>query len=214
MQVLIDGKTIEDTFPGDATIESTLRRVQQHHCPSSRLVVGIRCDDVEVDGEEIAGKLSERTGTIEKLEVLTSTKHDLVIGAMLQASQALQESESACQRIGEQMNEGQATEGVKALGECLSVWQQIHEAVTKSLTMLQLDPESMFVRDEPLIDLITRPRDVLVQVKQALMAQDYVLLADVLQYEFSDVTETWYAVLNAIRQAAEDQRDHPAQQES
>lgn len=207
MKVLIDGKSIDDTFPGDESLEATLRRVQEDHCQPERLVVGIRCDDRDVTGQDIQNRLVAPVSSVGKLEVFTSTRFELVGTAMEQASAALQDTEHACKRIGELLNEGKTTEGVESLGECLAVWQQIHDAVTKSVSMLQLDLESMTVRDEPLLTVLEKPRDVLVQIKQALTAQDYVLLADVLQYEFTDVTEQWYSVIAAIRQVAEDAKE-------
>lgn len=210
MKVLLDGQTIEGGFPADESIEDALRGIQATHCPPSKLVVGIRCDDRDIPSDQIADKLRDSASTVTKLEVFTGTRHELVLNAMSQASMALQESESAVTRVGELLNEGKTADGILMLGECLGVWQQIHEAATKSIHMLQLDLETITINDEPLIDIITKPRDVLVQVKQALTAQDHVLLADVLQYEFNDVTDQWYAVIARIRQAAEDLRDATA----
>lgn len=207
MKILLDGRTIDESVTDDATLETTLRRVQDVHCPPSRLVVGIRCDDREVSGNDMNAKLGEPSATVEKLEVFTSTRQELVISALGQASSTLGETEAVCRRAGELLNEGKAAEGIKTLGTCLTVWQQVHEAITNSLSMLEIDVESMTIRDEPLLDVLARPRDVLVQLKEALTAQDHVLLADVLQYEFGNATDQWYAVIAAIRQVAEDQRE-------
>jgi hypothetical protein len=45
-----------------------------------------------------------------------------------------------------------------------------------------------------------------VQIKGALQAQDHVLLADILQYEFADVTEMWHTMIARIQQEADDLR--------
>lgn len=207
MKVLLDGQAIGGSFRGEDPIETTLRQLQNHHCPPSRMVVGIRCDDRDIPGEEMAEQLRKPTASVEKLEVFTSTRHELVISAMGQAATALEETEDVCRQVGELLNEGKTTEGIQTLGTCLGVWQQIHEAVTKSVAMLELDIEAMTVRDESLLSILSRPREVLLQIKDALTAQDYVLLADILQYEFSDVTDQWHAAIAAIRQTAEDRRE-------
>jgi hypothetical protein len=207
MKVLLDGQTIDDEFGTSESIEEAIRGIQAHHCPPSKLVVGIRCDDRDVPSDQIASRLRDPVASVNKLEVFTDSRHELVLGAMTQASAALQESETAVTRVGELLNEGKTADGIMMLGECLEVWQQIHEAVTKSIHMLELDLETLTINDEPMLDIITKPRDVLIQVKQALVAQDHVLLADVLQYEFNDVTDKWYAVIAHVREAAEEMRD-------
>ena len=93
---------------------------------------------------------------------------------------------------------------MEALGQCMAVWQQIHDAVSKSIQMLQVDPEQMGINAERLIDVIAKPKEVLLQVKEALESQDHVLLADTLKYEFGDVAQQWHAVIGRIRQEAED----------
>ena len=126
---------------------------------------------------------------------------------MNEASESLRQTESACQEIAVQINEGRVQEGISALAECVAAWQQIQDAVGKSLEMLQIDPRKISIRDEPLEDVIRKPADVLVQIKQALQAPDHVLLADILQYEFSQVVQQWQMIVARLRQEAEDQAE-------
>ena len=73
----------------------------------------------------------------------------------------------------------------------------------------KLDVNAIAVNDEPLMDLISRPKDVLLQIKDALQSRDYVLLADILQYEFHEVTEQWQAVIGRLHELAEDSAKTP-----
>jgi len=211
VKILLDGVPIDKFDIEDATLETTLRRVQTARCPPSRMVVGIRCDDRDIVGDDMTARLGEPTSNIGTLEVFTSTRQELVIGALAQAASALQNTESASRHVAELLSAGKTTEGIKTLGECLSVWQQIHEAITKSIAMLELDIASMTIRDQPILEVLAKPRDVLTQLKQALTAQDNVLLADVLRYEFGEVIDQWYSIIATIRQHAEDQRDEDDQ---
>jgi hypothetical protein len=154
----------------------------------------------------MASTLSRPAGSFELLEVFTSTREDLVAEAMNQASASLEETESVTQNVAELLMEGKAGEGIERLGECLRIWQQIHDAVVKSLELLRLNPEQLTVRDEPLLTALERPKDVLLQIKAALQAQDHVLLADILQFEFAEVTDMWHTMIARIRQEADDLR--------
>jgi hypothetical protein len=158
------------------TLAETLRDVQAHCCPPPRILVGFRCDGNEVAGAAMASTLSRPAGSFELLEVFTSTREDLVADAMNQASASLEETEGVTQNIAELLMEGKASEGIERLGECLRIWQQIHDAVVKSLELLRLNPEMVMVRDERCLRH-SAAKDV--YSDHALQAQDHVLLADI-----------------------------------
>ena len=82
--------------------------------------------------------------------------------------------------------------------------------VINSTWMLRLDLENTMVQEEPPSSAIIKPKEVLIQMRDALRAQDHVMLADVLQYELGDVTTQWYAIIDRLRQEAE-QRDDGAE---
>ena len=126
----------------------------------------------------------------------------MVLDAMEQASTCLAETDAECQRVAGLLTEGNVVEAAEALGACLRVWQQIHDAVAKSIDMLQLSAEQTTIHEQPLIDLIRKPKDVLVQIRDALRVSDYVLLADILQYEFHEVTGKWQEIITMLRQKA------------
>jgi hypothetical protein len=206
LDLFVDEKKVDDHGVVVGTLEQTLRDVQTHFCPPRRILVGFRCDGQSIAAAAMASALSRPAGSFERLEVFTSTREDLVADAMAQASASLEETESAAQGVAELLMEGKAVEGIGRLGECLRVWQQIHDAVAKSLELLRLKPEQVTVRDEPLLTVLERPKDVLLQIKAAFQAQDYVLLADILQFEFADVTDMWHTMIARIRQEADDLR--------
>lgn len=206
MEVYIDEKKVDDEFSPDGTLEEAVREIQANVHQTGRMVIGIKCDGRVVDSVDMIETLKKQAPTINRLDVLTGTKEALVTDAMDQAATSLDETESASQRIAELLVEGKTNDAVKNLGDCLRVWQQIHEAIAKSMELLGVDADKLMVRDETLLEAICRPKDVLLQIRDALQAKDHVLLADILQYEFGDVTNTWHAIIARIRQQAEDQQ--------
>ena len=206
MDLFLDDKKVEDNGVGGGTLEQTLREVQINLCPPRRILVGFRCDGEEIVSAAIVAAMQRPVASFERLEVFTSTREDLVADTMGQASSSLEETESTTQRVAELLMEGKTVEGIERLGECLRVWQQVHDAVAKSLELLRLDPQKTTVRDQPLLAALERPKDVLLQIKGALQAQDHVLLADILQYEFAEVTDMWHTMIARIRQEADDRR--------
>lgn len=206
MDLFVDHKQVDDDGVVGATLADTLRHVQADYCLPPRILVGVRCDGVEVAGAAMASTLSRPTGSFELLEVFTGSCAEWVADAMNQASASLEEAEGVTQNVAELLTEGRAVEGIERLGECLRIWQRIHDAVVKSLVWLRQDPEQVMVRDEPLVTALQRPKDVLLQIKGALQAQDHVLLADVLQFEFAEVSDLWRLMIARIRREADDLR--------
>ena len=203
MEVFVDNLQVDDGFVGDLTLEAALRDVQSNVCAPGRFVVALRCNGQDVPSNEMSATLTKSASTFDRLEVFTSTREGLVTDAMAQASAALQRTEDTCRRIAELLTEGNAADAMQDLGECLGVWQTIHEAVRQSIHIIEVDPESTMIAGETLSILIARPKEVLLRVKQALESQDHVLLADVLQYEFEEVTQQWHNIIGMLLGRAE-----------
>lgn len=203
MEVFVDATRVDFAPAAESTVEEMLREVQQHHCPPGRIVVGIRCDGREVAPGAMASTLRQNAGEMQRIDVVTGTAEELVIDALQQATRSLDDSEDASRRAADLLVEGQTREGIQLLGECSQVWKQVHDALSRSIEMLNVDVASLEVRDLSFQQAIERPRDVLQQIKQALQAQDYVTLADVLQYEFIEAAELWRVLIATILRRAE-----------
>ncbi len=203
MELYIDETRVDIDLPASEPLENVLRHSQAKLYEAGRLVVGLRCDGTEVPADEMADTLKRQASSFERLDVVTSTKYDLVADAMDQAAVSLTQTEEACQQIADGLSEGKTSESMRALGDCLSVWQQIHEAIGKSIAMLEIDPQTALVGGEPLVDVVNKPMVVLLRVKEALQSQDHVLLADTLKYEFSEMAQQWQDVIANIQGRAQ-----------
>jgi len=207
VDIFMNDNKVEDLTFETGTLEEALRCLQHEWCSPGHLVIGLKCDGLDIAHGEMAKALAKPVTEFKRLEVSTGRPGELVGEAMDQAMTALAETGRARTDVADLLTQGKTAEGIEALAESLSVWQQIHEAIAKSIRMLELEPDRVTIMGQPLEDAIGRPRDMLLQVKQALEAHDYVLLADVLQYEFDEVAELWKAVLAEIREYADHHDD-------
>jgi hypothetical protein len=201
--LFVDDRPVTNAPTKWSTIEDALRFAQSSACEPGRLVVRLKCDGSDVPEESLATTLRREAAACARLEIFTSTRRELIQDTMHQASVSLQDTEVACQRIAAMLTEGDTEEGMKNFRDCLSVWQQVHRAVSQAIQLLGMDAERVTLAEEPLAAILARPRDVLTQVRDALRVHDHVLLADLLQYEFSDVTNQWFALIARIREEAE-----------
>lgn len=203
MELSIDDKLLDDSAVDGDTVEEALEQIQQAYCPADRLVIGLRLDGRAVGANAMAEALNRPLASLTSLEVRTGTRSELVTDAMTQAAACLQETESSCQEAAGLLTEGRAPEAAAMLGDCFRVWQQVHDAVSKSIEMLLIDPQRMTVDGVPLPEMIARPTQILIQIREALQVRDHVLLADILQYEFQEVTQGWQMLIAELRREAD-----------
>lgn len=204
MELFLDDNRLEDLELADQTLELLVRQVQADYCAPDQIIVSLRCDGLEMTGSEMTARLSQPASLVQRLEVFTGSPSQLVAEAMVQSAAALTDTEGERRRAADLLTEGNVSDGVALLGEVLRVYQQIHDAVSKSLQMLDLDARAVMIEGRTLQECFEAPTELLQQVKQALLAQDHVLLADILQYEFDDVVTQWQAAVADLRQRALD----------
>jgi hypothetical protein len=203
VEVFVDDRRVDDALAAGATVEDAVRLVQSSVCSADRMVVGLRCDGRDIPADAMPDTLGKPANSFERLDVITGGRAELVADAMARASTCLSETEGSCRRVAELLTEAKTVEAAEMLGDCLRIWQQIYDAVGKSIEALQLDPERTTINDESLMDLIGKPKNVLLQIKSALQARDHVLLADILQYEFQEVTKSWHDLIAGLRRETE-----------
>lgn len=198
MDLFVDNHLVDSAEFCGSTVEETVRSIQARLCAPGRLVVGLRFDGQEVGQEEMNGALARPMADVKRLDVTTLDRAVLIEDAMNHAATSLEKTVEASAEAAEMLTTGQMAQGIEALGGCTRAWQQIHLAVIQSLSLLGVDPGSLTVEGERLVDVIEKPREALNQIKQALMAQDQVLLADILRYEFEDAVRAWEAVIRCV----------------
>ena len=203
MELFVDQKKMPADALEATTVEDLLRQIQTRLCQPGQVVVKVRCNGEDVPPGEMEPTMKEPTSAFDTLEVFTSTRGTLVTEAMRQARASLEETNAECVSIASRINEGKIAEAIESLGDCLKVWQQVHEAVCHCIEMLKLDVKATELDGKTLEELITGPKEVLLQIKQALVAQDHVLLADVLRYEFENVSGQWQRVITYLEQQGE-----------
>lgn len=202
MELYLNDNPIGAVALENHTLGDALRVVQSAHCPPGEVIVGVRHNGVDIPGAEMDEALAKPAGQFQKLDLVTAAPARLVADALGQTHGVLDEADAARQATAEHFSAGRIDEGKRALVVDLRVWQQIHEAITQSIRMLDLKTEALVIDGQPLIEVLEKPRQLLVQVKEALAGEDYVMLADILKYEFEDVTEPWRRIIDVLEAKA------------
>ena len=203
MQAYLDNQAIAFEAGADQTLAAVIHQGRQEAAKGDRVIVGVQCDGLELAPEDMDAKFAEPADTFERVDLRSARAEQVVVNALRGASSLLADADRRREEVADLFTRGETTDGTVGLAECLNAWGQVHQAIAQSLLFLDLDTEAITVQGQPLEETIGEIREQLEQVKEVLQANDYVLLADLLRYEFGSATERWQAAIDAVLARAE-----------
>jgi hypothetical protein len=197
MAVTVDRESLATDVLGLRTIGQLLSHLRQ----DDRLVVNLLIDGQEPDlarlGDVRRAPLLGRSIYIE-----TASARETALDVLDDVQTELDEADQSKTDAIELLQQNQVGSAMEKLGRCFSTWQLAQESVLKTSQLLRADVESFDVGGHTLPVFLNEFTLQLHQIKNALVNQDYVLLSDMLQYETSETSERWRAVLSHLRKAA------------
>lgn len=204
MEVYLDETRVDHVFDPGESLERGLRAVHGRYGSGDRIIVGVKCDGVHLLNEGLHEALQKPVGAFRCIEIVTAAPCVLASEALGEARRSLGDVDARRVQIAAHFSAGRIREGMSGLGEMLSVWQQVHDVVAKSVQMISDDLASMRVEGESIEDVLDAPRRQLMQIRDALQTQDFVMLADLLEYEFGEAVQSWSRVIDALDQRAQE----------
>jgi hypothetical protein len=199
VKVLIDDQVYEPQVDPSQPLADLVQEVRERRSDAGRIIVGIRCDGRDITGNTFEQDMARSLRSYQEVNLHTGHPRHLVEDAMAQAEQMLEDADRDRGQVVESLTAGKTSEGIETLGGCMQAWHQVHQGIVNALALLNIKPEELSVGGRRLPEALQGLRGQLTQLKEALEARDYVLLADTLQYEFDAVRESWSAVVEAVR---------------
>jgi len=164
--------------------------------PEGRVVVEVR-----IDGEAITGPALDEdkpTAADSDIRVYSARPNDLVVGVLEDVRGQLAKSQEMQQQAAELLQQDDPAKAMTLIQDSINGWLQAQQAVGQSAQLLQLDLAAIKVDDQPVLDRMNELIAQLTELKDAVVANDFVTLADALQYEWPEITERWDAAIGAI----------------
>lgn len=182
-----------------STLGELISRARETAAKGGRVIVSVFCDGRDISNNDLEARRAEPADSLSRVEFTSGHPAQIVQDALAQALTILDGTEPECARVVEWLTQGQTQQAATALGQCFRAWAQVHTAIIQSVALLGLDLETMVVNGQRLEAALLAIADQLKQVKEVLEAGDYVLLADLLQYEFGQSTGRWRGTIEAIQ---------------
>jgi hypothetical protein len=205
MEALLDGQPVEISIADGQKLEALLAEVNQIVAGRGRAVVSIQCDGQEVNAEALTAALGKPLSEFQRVELTSAPAKEVADAVLNQAGALVAETERDHGDIVELLNEGNTVRGMELLGGSFRLWQQAHDAVLQAVRLGGIRLDEVEVDGVSSMEIINGLKDKLAQIKDALEARDYVMLADILQYELGDTVQSWIALIGRMRERLADE---------
>ncbi|MEO0475113.1 MAG: hypothetical protein AAF085_03955 [Planctomycetota bacterium] len=162
--------------------------------------------EVKVDGESITGTAlddDQPTAASSDIRVYTAKAANLVVGILDEVRTQLAASQQMQQQAADLLQQDDPAKAMDLVKQSIDGWLQAQQAVGQSAQLLQLDLQAIKVADQPVMERMSELITALNELKDIISANDFVAMADALQYEWPEITNRWDAAIGAIIQHIE-----------
>jgi len=200
MELFLDDRKLDNAPDPAASLEEVLGDVRQTLSGTDRIIVGIRCDGVDLADEELTASLPRSVATFDRIEMQSAEPVQLVCEALESAEKLLDQSADQSAEVADMLTQGASSAALEKLGQCCVGWQRVHQTIVQAITMLQVDPSTITGETDSLATLLATPTEFLQQIKDGLTNADFVTVADVLRYELEPALDAWRKMIKQVRQ--------------
>ncbi len=205
MKLLLNGQELTEMEPAPTTLGAALVTVQEQHITDDQVISTVYVDGEPLTAERLAEWRDRPVDDFEEAHIESLKRNMLAARGLRIVAQGLGESRAERDQIVEHLGQGRSTEAMKMLNGYLQVWSTAQQSLASAgrlmeieLDTIEVNPPSNETDDEqarPLLELFHHLTKQLKELKSALKAQDLVLLGDILEYEFSPLTDNWQKIL-------------------
>jgi len=100
--------------------------------------------------------------------------------------------------VADSLRQGKLDRGSQVLAEWLPIWASMQEAVSKVAVLLGWDLDEVRVGTDTARGVIGQLKPLLEQVRSALAEQDFVSVADLLEYELAPLADRWAGMFTSL----------------
>lgn len=199
MEVLLDGKRLDVPRP---TLAAALKVAVETANRDGRIIVEVKCDGARLSDDVLAAPSDEVLGT----RTLAFTSEDprlLVARSMQDAEDLLGTTRVKQQSIAERVQAGDLGPALADLSECFKAWQVLHDVVSQGCAVLGWDIEKVALEDGMTLSAaVADLRGHLRNLRDALEAEDWSAVSDVVGYDLDAQATRWQATLRVLADQA------------
>lgn len=195
MQILLDENVCDvaaDTVEEAIAVCADLVEAQ------GRMIVDVQVDGARWSEEELASTENQST-TAQVVELTSADPAQLVLQTFQDAAEALTDADELQQEAAQLLQSDQRTICMDKMGEALSIWLSVQQAIVKGSQVIGLQLDEVTVDGTPIVTSIVQLNEQLRLLRTALEQDDQIALADALLYVFPDIVREWQGILEHLQ---------------
>jgi hypothetical protein len=202
MEVLIDGKRMEGQPEGE-NLQQVMQFIMTNWVPADRALRELKVNGDFYKEAEMGPVETIDPGTVAKLEVETSAGQDLArdfLGAAEDYPPALAQAVSEVAELFRVSDEREASERYINVLETLQLFLTMLE---ESRRILDLDLTAIVYQDRTVAEALSRLSELIKDLLSAQEVEDWVLLADLLEYDLKPELLQWRDIARLLGEKAQ-----------
>ena len=207
MRLLVDDRPCETSA---TSVGEAIAGAAEVAGARGRVVVEVVVDG-RTWGDEELGSEARCGASADEVSLVTADLRELAGQTLEDAAAALADADRLQRESARLIQSDRLPEAMPQLGEALSVWQSVQEALVKSTQAVGLDLDAVRLGEGTVADDLERLAGDLRTLRRALETRDPVGLADTLLYDLPEVVLQWQENLRSLAAVARKGGNAPEQ---
>ena len=188
MQVYMDDQALELDA---STIGDAIEEASDLAGKFGRIVVDVKLNDEQLEGEVLDAVMSRISAAGDVLKLETADTVELAVEVLSQMRGQINEIQRIQQEAADLLQQDQASEALALIGELTQCWLWVQQGVSQSSSLIGLRLDELKVGEESVEKYAVTLLKQLAELKELIINQDMVAMADALAYEWPEVAGKW-----------------------
>ena len=204
MEVYINSEPIEVAIDPEDSLADVLSMVQSNLIDQGDIVTGILIDGEVVDPDILAELKSQPSGEFGEVILSVRPANKFAAEGLMTISMHLENSIGLRKEVVDFLQQGNSQDAMVKLNEYVTFWAGLQSTLGSACRLLGVDVAELEVFDtdgndgQMVMTFVNTLSEQLNEIKSALESGDFVLLGDILEYEFGDLTDDWLGILQKL----------------
>ncbi len=190
--IVIDGQPTELQISNFANLEELLVRVMSANSLEDRIVTDVLVDDEAFN--EIYPHQAEdiETASFDKVEIKSAPMQEMAVNITEELAKVVDVMAQGGRNVADLFRQADDA-------EALEIFQDLLDVTRDFMTMVGVLREEFALDSLPEFNAAAREiSEVLTEISETLENEDWILMADLLEYEYSPVVNKWRGVVDSI----------------
>lgn len=197
-RINIDNNVSEIPLSEDRILGDVIDEVMVH-LPENRVLTGISIDGKHISSADKVSYFQEPLGQTQELTIRTTDKAIWTSNGLDMALSCLQSTQRSLIVVAELYRDGNVAEGNHFFAHCVEGLERYTETMILTRTALKLDFTRISYEERSLSQMEEQLSEILKGILKFQQINDYVGIADRIEYELIPALGHWVAALNHLR---------------